>query len=118
MADRLLAGLVLVPFLLGASATPTEESTVLFSFQDNEIVESSGLVAAGGLVVTTNDSGDGGRIFTVDRATLETTRGPWVFDHPFFLILNNAVGGDWPGSPDAGTVLPQDMVIDYVRVYK
>jgi len=44
--------------------------------------------------------------------------GTWVFDHRFFLILNVAVGGDWPGSPDAATVFPQRMFVDYVRVYK
>ena len=43
--------------------------------------------------------------------------GTWTFDHPFFIILNVAVGGDWPGSPDNTTVFPQQMVIDYVRVY-
>ncbi|HUO15394.1 MAG TPA: glycoside hydrolase family 16 protein [Verrucomicrobiae bacterium] len=42
----------------------------------------------------------------------------WVFDKPFFLILNLAVGGDWPGNPDATTVFPKDMLIDYVRVYE
>jgi beta-glucanase (GH16 family) len=42
----------------------------------------------------------------------------WVFDHPFFIILNVAVGGDWPGNPDATTVFPQQMLVDYVRVYK
>ena len=42
----------------------------------------------------------------------------WVFDKPFFLILNLAVGGDWPGNPDATTVLPQTMLVDYVRVYQ
>jgi beta-glucanase (GH16 family) len=41
----------------------------------------------------------------------------WVFDHPFFMILNLAVGGDWPGSPDAATKFPQNMLVDYVRVY-
>jgi len=40
----------------------------------------------------------------------------WVFDHGFFIILNLAVGGEWPGNPDATTVFPQKMVIDYVRV--
>ncbi|MGV9808461.1 RICIN domain-containing protein [Micromonospora chersina] len=40
----------------------------------------------------------------------------WVFDHPFFMIMNVAVGGNWPGSPDASTVFPQTMTIDYVRV--
>jgi len=42
----------------------------------------------------------------------------WSFDHPFFLLLNVAVGGDWPGSPDATTVFPQTMLVDYVRVYR
>jgi beta-glucanase (GH16 family) len=41
----------------------------------------------------------------------------WVYDHPFFVILNLAVGGNWPGSPDDSTVLPQRMLTDYVRVY-
>lgn len=41
----------------------------------------------------------------------------WVFNTPFFLILNVAVGGSWPGYPDSTTVFPQDMLIDYVRVY-
>ena len=44
--------------------------------------------------------------------------GTWVFDHPFFIILNVAVGGDWPGRPDATTAFPQTMLVDYVRVYK
>ena len=42
----------------------------------------------------------------------------WVFDHPFFILLNVAVGGNWPGSPDASTVFPQQMLVDYVRVYE
>jgi len=42
----------------------------------------------------------------------------WVFDHPFFIILNVAVGGNWPGSPDASTVFPQTMRVDWVRVGK
>jgi beta-glucanase (GH16 family) len=41
----------------------------------------------------------------------------WVFDKPYFLILNVAVGGNWPGYPDASTVMPQEMKVDYVRVY-
>ena len=40
----------------------------------------------------------------------------WVFDHPFFIILNLAVGGDWPGNPDATTVFPQKFLIDYIHV--
>ena len=42
----------------------------------------------------------------------------WVFDHPFFVILNVAVGGGRPGDPDATTIMPQQMVVDYVRVYQ
>ncbi len=42
----------------------------------------------------------------------------WVFDHPFFIILNVAVGGSWPGYPDKTTVFPQQMLVDYVRVYQ
>jgi len=42
----------------------------------------------------------------------------WVYDHPFFLLLNVAVGGGWPGDPDATSTFPQRMVVDYVRVYK
>lgn len=42
----------------------------------------------------------------------------WVYDHPFFILLNVAVGGGWPGSPDATTVFPQTMLVDYVRVYQ
>jgi beta-glucanase (GH16 family) len=44
--------------------------------------------------------------------------GTWVFDHPFFVLLNVAVGGNWPGNPDSTTVFPQTMLVDYVRVYK
>ncbi len=42
----------------------------------------------------------------------------WVYNHPFFIILNLAVGGDWPGNPDSTTTFPQQMLVDYVRVYK
>jgi beta-glucanase (GH16 family) len=41
----------------------------------------------------------------------------WVYDHPFYLVLNVAVGGGWPGDPDDTTVFPQTMMVDYVRVY-
>ncbi len=55
--------------------------------------------------------------------TLYSTKTPadikgnnWVFDHGFFIILNLAVGGDWPGAPDGTTVFPQKLVIDYIHV--
>lgn len=57
--------------------------------------------------------------------TLYQTRTPadlpggaeWVYDHPFFMLLNVAVGGQWPGNPDGTTTFPQQMLVDYVRVY-
>jgi len=39
-------------------------------------------------------------------------------NHPFYLILNTAVGGDWPGPPDAQTQFPQYHYVEYVRLYK
>ncbi len=42
----------------------------------------------------------------------------WVYEHPFFMILNLAVGGNWGGAPDETTVFPQTMLVDYVRVYR
>jgi len=41
----------------------------------------------------------------------------WPFNQRFHLLINVAVGGDWPGAPDNTTVFPQEMNIDYVRVY-
>ncbi len=43
---------------------------------------------------------------------------PWEFNKPFFVLLNLAVGGDWPGNPDSTTQFPQQMLVDYVRVYQ
>jgi len=42
----------------------------------------------------------------------------WPFDQPFFMILNLAVGGHWPGYPDESTTFPQRLVVDWVRVYR
>jgi beta-glucanase (GH16 family) len=42
----------------------------------------------------------------------------WVYDHAFFLLLNLAVGGLWPGYPDDSTIFPQTLRVDYVRVYQ
>jgi len=57
---------------------------------------------------------------------LYTTRTPaelpkgtkWVYNHRFFLLLNVAVGGGWPGNPDSTSIFPKTMLVDYVRVYK
>lgn len=74
--NKLLLLLVPVPFVIGfltpGAATEPVPGTVVFSFTDPDIVESSGLVARDGLVVTVNDSGDSNRIFTIDPATGDT----------------------------------------------
>ncbi|WP_408057121.1 discoidin domain-containing protein [Streptomyces bobili] len=61
---------------------------------------------------------DGRTVFSLDKDEVERTRGPWIFDHPHYLILNLAVGGDWPGPTDATTPFPSRMLVDYVRVYQ
>jgi beta-glucanase (GH16 family) len=61
---------------------------------------------------------DNQQVFYASKETVENTRGPWIFDHPFYLILNLAVGGDWPGPVDASTPFPSQMLVDYVRVYQ
>lgn len=43
---------------------------------------------------------------------------PWRFDQEFHLLLNLAIGGNWPGFPDNTTVFPQNMLVDYVRIYE
>ncbi|GAB3233616.1 glycoside hydrolase family 16 protein [Glycomyces halotolerans] len=58
---------------------------------------------------------DGNEYFTLTPADLGGNE--WVFDHPFFMIMNVAVGGQWPGYPDATTQFPQQLKVDYVRVY-
>jgi len=53
-----------------------------------------------------------------EMQTPQTATGrTWEFDQPFFIILNVAVGGQWPGSPDSTTTFPQTMKVDWVRVY-
>ncbi len=52
------------------------------------------------------------------RITPENITGKWVFNHPFFIILNLAVGGNYVGFPSNLTPFPQTMFVDYVRVYK
>ena len=61
---------------------------------------------------------DPANVYYVADANDIPAGGEWVFNHPFFLYLNLAVGGDWPRDPDATTPNPADMVVDYVRVYK
>lgn len=56
--------------------------------------------------------------YLYNRITKSDVPGQWVYDHPFFLILNIAVGGNYVGFPTAQTPFPQKMTIDYVKVYQ
>lgn len=60
---------------------------------------------------------DGVQFYQVTKSQVQSY-GNWVFDHPMFLILNVAVGGNWPGNPDGSSVFPQRMYVDYIRVYQ
>lgn len=60
---------------------------------------------------------DGLNFFTLTVDDLPPHR-TWVFDHDFFLLMNVAVGGGWPGYPDDTTEFPQTMLVDYIRVYQ
>jgi len=53
-----------------------------------------------------------------NQITPEDVTGEWVFDQPFYIIINLAVGGTFVGPPDDQTSFPQTMLVDYVRVYK
>jgi beta-glucanase (GH16 family) len=56
--------------------------------------------------------------FLYQRIERADVPGEWVYDHPFFILLNVAVGGNYVGFPTAQTPFPQKMVVDYVRVYQ
>lgn len=52
-----------------------------------------------------------------NQITPDDVDGEWVFNKPFYILINLAVGGSFVGSPDSGTEFPQTMLVDYVRVY-
>lgn len=56
--------------------------------------------------------------FLYQRIERTEPSGQWVFDQPFFMILNVAVGGNYVGFPTPQTPFPQRMIVDYVRVYQ
>ena len=60
---------------------------------------------------------DGAAHYTVRRSEVERY-GKWVFDQPFFLILNLAVGGNFDGDPKSDAPFPATMLVDWVRVYR
>jgi beta-glucanase (GH16 family) len=53
-----------------------------------------------------------------NQITPSDVTGDWVFNNPFYMILNMAVGGNYPGAPNSETPFPQEMLVDYVRVYQ
>lgn len=53
-----------------------------------------------------------------NQITPSDVTGEWVYDHPFYIIMNVAIGGNFVGSPNNETVFPQTMLVDYVRVYQ
>lgn len=59
---------------------------------------------------------DGNLFSTVNKPDVGSAT--WPFNEDFFFIFNLAVGGNWPGSPDANTYFPQWLIVDYVRVYQ
>src|SRR6516165_10075526 len=60
-----------------------------------------------------------GTLYATDSPSASPSPTNWPFStQPFFILLNLAVGGDWPGNPDATTQFPQQMLVDYVRVYQ
>lgn len=56
--------------------------------------------------------------YLYQRITPENVTGQWVYDHPFYILLNVAVGGNFVGFPTSGTPFPQTMYVDFVKVYK
>ncbi|MBA5220002.1 family 16 glycosylhydrolase [Streptomyces griseoaurantiacus] len=59
-----------------------------------------------------------GTVYHRDLRARHDEKHPWVFDHPFYLLLNLAVGGVWTGSVTSSTPLPARMTVDWVRVYE
>ena len=60
-----------------------------------------------------------GSLYATDTKAGSPQPNLWPFDsQAFFLLLNLAVGGNWPGNPDSTTQFPQQMLVDYVRVYQ
>ena len=52
-----------------------------------------------------------------NQITPKDVPGEWVYDQPFFIVINLAVGGSFVGLPNAQTIFPQTMMVDYVKVY-
>jgi hypothetical protein len=115
--DRLAALAVAAPFVLGsATGASPDEADEVFRFQDPAIVESSGLVVQDGRFLTTNDSGDSGRVFAVDPATGETAGVTGWADEPVDVeaLAPAGPGAVWVG--DIGDNAGSRPSIEVARV--
>lgn len=118
MLERVLACVVAVPFVLGMAAAPSDRGEVEFAFRDHEIVESSGLVVTDGLFITTNDSGDTGRVFAVDPATGSTVGVTQWSDDPIDVeaLAPGGNGQVWVGDLGDNTGSRDGVVVTKVTV--
>lgn len=119
MRDRILAVLLVVPFVVGLTMPSSQASgEQVFRFQDPAIVESSGLVVQDGLFVTMNDSGDRGRVFTVDPATGRTVGVTQWADSPTDVeaLAPGGNGAVWVGDIGDNTSRRDSVCIARVPV--
>ena len=116
MRSWIAFGAVALPFLVGAAAPPGGQGREVFRFQDPAIVEASGLVVQDGLFLTTNDSGDSGRVFAVDPQTGQTAGVTnWASQPEDVEALAPAgAGAVWVG--DIGDNLEERQSIRVTRV--
>jgi hypothetical protein len=116
MRERVALGVVALPFLVGsAAAAPPDGDRVVFRFKDPAIVEASGLVLQDGLFVTTNDSGDTGRVFAVDPTGRTSGVTTWASEPQDVEALAPAGGGEvWVG--DIGDNAEERDTIRVTRV--
>jgi beta-glucanase (GH16 family) len=87
----------------------------------NQITPSDIEVTPADVVYTLNDAVEAVEATeespAVEAVEATDVTGDWVFNKPFYILINLAVGGDFPGNPDDGETFPQNMLVDYVRVY-
>ncbi len=56
--------------------------------------------------------------YLYQRLKRKDVSGEWVYDQPFYILLNLAVGGNYVGFPTSQTPFPQKLIVDYVKVYQ
>ncbi len=83
---------------------------------DDDSFHTYGIIWSPGMVQFYLD--DPANVYLVHDTSDVPEGGSWVFDHPFYLMMSLATGGDWAGDSDASTPNPADLLVDYVRAYK